>query len=129
MKNYSPTLLKSVNADGFRYFHYDDFKCSHTGKNEIQHSFIDRLDQLRYLCGFPLVVNSGFRDETHPAERRKTSPGWHTKGCAADLAISGGEQRRLLVEMAIFLDFGGIGVYNGFVHVDDRTSQPMLWVG
>ena len=123
------TPLKPVNDDGFRYFKRDDFKCSHTGLNYINTSFIDRLDQLRYLCGFPLSVNSGYRDETHPAEAKKSSPGWHTKGCAADLAVSGGAQRRKVVEMALFTGFTGIGVYRGFVHVDARTSQPMLWAG
>ena len=116
-----------TNEDGFKYFHRADFACKHTGKNEIKDSFIHSLDQLRYVCGFPLVVTSGYRDKTHPEEIDKAVPGQHNKGVAADVRVSGGKQRRKVVEMAFVVGFTGIGVAKGFVHLDKRSSEPMLW--
>jgi zinc D-Ala-D-Ala carboxypeptidase len=119
--------LPAANEDGFRYFHRADFACKHTGKNEIDEVFVHKLDQLRYICGFPFVVTSGYRHETHPAEAKKSSPGEHNKGIAADIAISGGAQRRAIVENALKMGFRGVGVAKGFVHVDIRDTTPVMW--
>ena len=120
-------VLPEINEDGFRYFKRSEFDCSHTGKNEIKDSFIHSLDQLRYVCGFPLVVNSGYRHKTHPEEIGKATPGQHNRGVAADVRVTGGKQRRKVVEMAFVVGFTGIGVSKGFVHLDKRNTEPMLW--
>lgn len=90
--------------------------------------FIHKLDILRERCGFPFVINSGYRDATHPIEARKTTPGTHAQGIAADIKVNNGTQRRKVVEEAIKLNFKGIGVAHSFVHVDDRSTTPVMWV-
>jgi len=110
-----------------KYFTIDEFVCSHTGKVEMNEDFLHRLDQLRERCGFPFVINSGFRDKTHPIEAAKPHPGTHTLGVAVDIAVSNGKQRRKIVEEAVKMSFNGIGVADSFVHVDDRVSAPVLW--
>lgn len=116
----------------FRYFSKsadpDLFFCSHTGLEGIQPRFVRRLDQLRHVCGFPFVITSGFRHETHPIEAAKNEPGTHSEGIAADIRVRGGAQRRLLVWHALNLGFNGIGVARTFVHVDIRDDVPVLWV-
>lgn len=112
----------------FRYFSRDEFKCSHTGQNRIEDSFIESLDALRYLCAFPFVITSGFRAETHPVEARKSKPGIHTEGIAADIAVKNGVQRGVIIENAIKLGFKGIGVAKGFIHVDKRDGPLTVWV-
>tara|TARA_R100000234_G_scaffold103649_1_gene73180 strand:+ start:534 stop:881 length:348 start_codon:yes stop_codon:yes gene_type:complete len=111
----------------FKYFSRDEFKCSETGNNEIQDEFIHALDQLRESCGFPFAITSGYRDPSHSVEAKKEKAGQHTLGIAADIAVSGGSQRFIIVSKALELGFSGIGVAKTFVHVDTRTSQPMLW--
>ena len=76
---------------------------------------------------FPFRITSGDRYPTHSAEADKEKPGQHTFGIAADIAVQGGAQRFVLVSKALELGFSGIGVAKSFVHVDTRTSNPMLW--
>ena len=111
----------------FKYFLRNEFKCSETGNNEIQDEFIHALDKLRGSCGFPFAITSGYRDPSHSVEAKKEKAGQHTLGIAADIAVSGGSQRFIIVSKALELGFSGIGVAKTFVHVDTRTSQPVLW--
>ena len=111
----------------FKYFSRDEFKCSETGNNEIQDEFVHALDKLREECGFPFAITSGYRDPSHSVEAKKEKAGQHTLGIAADIAVSGGSQRFIIVSKAMELGFSGIGVSKTFVHVDIRTTDPMLW--
>ena len=110
-----------------KYFKKEDFNCQETGDNEIQDEFVHRLDELREACGFPFIVTSGYRSPKHSIEARKSKPGTHAQGIAADIRVSGGAQRRLVVEKALEMGFNGVGVAKTFVHVDIRTTTPVLW--
>jgi len=111
-----------------KYFTKEEFDCKHTGHNEMQLEFMEKLDELRELCGFPFIITSGYRDPSHPAEASKTTKGGqHTLGRAADIGVSNGADRRILVENAISLGFNGIGVARGFIHVDNRDTLPVMW--
>ena len=103
------------------------FYCSHTGRQGIMPWFVHRLDALRDACGFPFVITSGYRHPTHPVEASKNEPGTHSEGIAADIKVTGGIQRRVLVSEALRLGFNGIGVARGFVHVDCRDDAPVMW--
>lgn len=119
------------NKDGFHYFSKDGdvrlFTCSHTGDTGINPAFVNRLDELRHRCGFPFKISSGYRSPKHPIEAKKSTPGTHSQGIAADILVFGGDQRRAVVAQAIKMGFGGIGVANDFVHVDDRDTTPVMW--
>ena len=111
----------------YKYFKVEDFDCQETGENDMEPDFIDQLDDLREACGFPFIVTSGYRSPLHSIEKRKATPGTHAQGIAADIKVSGGQQRRLIVEKALELGFGGIGIAKGFVHVDIRCSKEVMW--
>ena len=111
-----------------KYFTKEEFNCKETGENNMQREFMEKLDELRELCGFPFVITSGYRSVHHSAETKKsTKGGVHTLGIAADIAVANGQARREIVVSAIKLGFGGIGVAKGFVHVDSRNSTPVMW--
>lgn len=110
-----------------RYFDISEFDCKHTGRNEMDENFLSAIDELRHRCGFPFTITSGFRDATHPAEARKEKPGTHQAGIAADIAVSNGIQRRQIVNKAVEMGFGGIGVAKTFIHVDIRATDPVMW--
>ena len=113
----------------FKYFTLEEFACKETGENEISEEFVHALDALRHEAGFPFVITSGYRSPRHSLEAKKPGGGGqHTTGRAADIAVSGGVQRYLLVAAAIKLGFSGIGVAKGFVHVDTRTTSRVIWV-
>ena len=111
----------------FKYFKLSDFNCQETGENEMDLDFIMSLDELREACGFPFIITSGYRSPRHSLEAKKDVPGQHAEGIAADIAVNGGAQRWTIVTKAIEQGFTGIGVAKTFIHVDRRTSPPMLW--
>jgi len=41
--------------------------------------------------------------------------------------VSNGVERMKIVKEALDMGFGGIGVARGFVHVDMRTTTPVMW--
>lgn len=96
--------------------------------------FMNRVEELRVACGFPLPVSSAARC---PAYNQKVSStgatGPHTTGRAIDLAVRG-SQALTVVKHALALGFTGIGVQQKgegrFIHIDELTDsagQPRLW--
>jgi hypothetical protein len=111
----------------FRYFTREEFDCRcGCGRNEIPDSFIHDMDDLREACGFPLVVNSGWRCENHPKEAAKATPGEHNRA-AADVRSHNSHQLYVIQEKAYALGFYGIAAGEGFVHVDKRPLKTS-WV-
>lgn len=80
-----------MSLDWSRYpnFTEEEFRCSHTGKCNMRPEFMDALQQIRATFGKPMVVTSGFRHHTHPAEDSKPEPGEHSYGLAADISLAG----------------------------------------
>ena len=91
-------------------------------------AFLAKLDERREICGFPFRITSGYRDATHPSEVVKAAPGTgtHCQGIAADIAVSNGVERMNIVHEALKMGFS-IGVARTFIHVDARTTTPVLW--
>lgn len=112
----------------FKYFERSEFKCSETGENLIKDAFIHKLDDLRELCGFAFHITSGYRSPNHSVEAKKANGGGeHTKGHAADIAVTNAAQRYTLLKNAFTMGFTGIGVASTFIHVDTRRSEPKVW--
>ena len=113
----------------YKFFRLEEFNCTHTNLNEMDHEFLVKLDELRERVGFPFIITSGYRDATHPAEARKAEPGTgtHCQGIAADIKVSNGFERMNIVHEALKLGFGGIGVSKSFIHIDGRKTTPVMW--
>jgi zinc D-Ala-D-Ala carboxypeptidase len=115
-------------------FSESEFKCSHTGKCLMHPDFMARLQSLRKAYGKSMKITSGYRDPTHPIEAKKASPGAHSSGRAADVAIRGADALEL-VKLALAIGFTGIGVQQKgegrFIHLDDiedgSQPRPMIW--
>ena len=109
------------------YFSQYEFKCSHTGKCDMNPEFIDKLNDLRMAFGKPMTITSGFRDATHPIEAKKNTPGAHTTGQAADIAVSREDAFHLL-SLALSKGFTGIGIQQKgsgrFIHLDTLKNSP-----
>jgi len=104
-----------------------EFDCQETGENQMQESFMDKLQALRTAYGAPMRVTSGFRDPRHSIEVSKSAPGVHTRGCAVDIAC-GGQDAYEIMKIALELGFTGIGVQqrgsSRFLHLDTYTGDP-----
>lgn len=84
---------------------------------------------LEDALGFPLKVNSGFRDPAHNAAVGGAKNSQHTHGNAFDVDVSGMsvEQRQEIIRKARAAGFSGIGVYDNALHFDvggDRAWGP-----
>ena len=120
------TRTESSSEPRLRYFTLDEFRCSHCGEVRMDNKFLLKLDRLRDKCGFPFVITSGYRCADHPVEAKKEKPGMHNTGRAADIRVSNGKERYLIVSTATKMGFNGIGVNKSFVHVDTRNNRT-LW--
>lgn len=127
---------QGMDFEGIRYFKPDEFKCRHCGQNLIDLSFVKKLDELRHLCGFPLIVTSGYRCPEYNKKVSTTGEdGPHTTGHAADLAVSRHRAYDLLRHTFV-VGFTGIGIQqkgvSRFVHLDDleepsHSPRPTIW--
>jgi zinc D-Ala-D-Ala carboxypeptidase len=113
-------------------FKREEFLCQHCGSEGIKPEFLDKLQALRTAYGKPMKITSGYRCNKHPIEAKKPSPGAHSSGLAADIAVSGADAHRLL-SLALAHGFTGIGIQQKgdarFIHLDTLTgaTRPALW--
>ena len=110
-----------------RYFKLSDFDCQETGNNEMSEEFLEKLDELRHVCGFPFIITSGYRDPSHSIEARKAKAGTHARGIASDIRINNGNEAYDIIKNAQSMGFNGIGVAKSFIHVDIRQGMPVIW--
>jgi len=88
------------------------------------------LEKIRETIGIPVVVYSGYRCRKHNADQGSQETSQHRKGLAADLhtADHPGWTTEQLYDIAKSIpDFKGLGIYNGFIHVDVRPGARKLW--
>lgn len=110
-----------------RYFKLSDFDCKETGNNEMSEEFLEKLDELRHVCGFPFIITSGYRDPSHSIEARKAKAGTHARGIASDIRINNGNEAYDIIKNAQSMGFNGIGLAKSFIHVDIRKGMPVIW--
>tara|TARA_R110000822_G_scaffold200107_4_gene337741 strand:- start:1589 stop:1930 length:342 start_codon:yes stop_codon:yes gene_type:complete len=110
-----------------KYFDLKEFNCTHSDENEMKPKFLEKIDELRDRCGFSFFIVSGYRCPWHPAEMKKEKPGTHSRGIAADIRVSGGNDRYILVQKALEMGFTGIGIAETFIHLDTRSDTPVIW--
>lgn len=123
-----------INWNDYPNFSKSEFDCKETGNNEMRKRFVDVLQAIRTEYGKPMTISSGYRDPSHSVERNKTNPGAHTYGCAADIAVSGGDAQRLMY-LAYKHGIRRVGVSQKgsgrFLHFDMAEQHgfpsPALW--
>lgn len=103
--------------------------CDSDG-SEMDEAFLLALQDLRTQAGFPFRITSGYRCPKHPIEARKAAPGAHSRGVAADIAVSGVRALELLRLALNDERFNGIGVNQKgdgrFVHLD-MDQRIAIW--
>ena len=122
-----------INWEKYPNFKPAEFICSHCGGDGVQAGLLDKLQAMRTEYGKPMRITSGYRCPQHPVEAKKTAPGAHALGLAADIAAEGAEAHRIL-SLAFKHGFTGVGVQQKgtgrFIHVDVRSGQlptPSVW--
>lgn len=116
-------------GDLTKNFSVDEFRCPCCGRADMDLDFIAKLQELRDFIGKALFVSKGggFRCPDYNAFIGGAEFSQHMKGLAADVGIGSGAHRYEIVSAATRLGFTGIGVAKTFVHVDTRSSAPVMW--
>ncbi len=96
----------------------------------LDSEFLDKLERLRVVLGFPLIVASYYRSpEYNDAHSGTGLTGPHTTGRAIDIQIYGGRMFDLLAFLKLH-KFTGVGVRqhgpreSRFIHLDDLPHGP-----
>jgi uncharacterized protein YcbK (DUF882 family) len=109
-----------------RYFEESEFRMGGMVVFDMMDTtFLNKLDELRGLCGFPFVLNSTYRSPEYNFRIGGAPNSKHMEGIAADIQCIGSTPRSKLVKHALNLGLT-VGVYKNFVHVDDREHQIMF---
>ena len=107
-------------------------------RQEMDTTFLTKLETLRLAFGKPMPVSSGFRCPMHNAQASHTGlSGPHTTGLAVDIRVSGEDAYHLLA-LALQHGFTGIGLSqrgahsSRFLHLDmikpgPGRPRPTLW--
>jgi zinc D-Ala-D-Ala carboxypeptidase len=98
-------------------------------EENMNESFLMRLDEAREYAGIPFIINSAYRSPQHP-ESIKNPTSSHIKGLAVDISAKDSRTRGLILDALRAVGFNRIGIAKTFIHVDvdyDK-SQNVTWV-
>lgn len=107
--------------------------CPCCDELHYDHDFMESLQTLRNWCGRPMTVNSMYRCKKHNQAVGGSDKSYHLIGRAVDIhCTDDNELLEILLHNASLLHaqlrpFTGIGVYNTFVHLDQR-GNPYSWL-
>lgn len=89
---------------------------------------LQKLDKFADLVGFPITINCAYRSKEHEKSKGRDGSSYHCAGRAFDIHCLDSQKRFALVYYAHVVGFNGIGIYQNFVHLDDRATG-CLWYG
>jgi len=100
-------------------------------KRSISQEHLNRIQKVRDILGYGLIVTSGGRCPYHPEEIHRTKPADHQKGLGCDIAVNG-TTRGNVVHAGILTGCNAIGIAKTFVHLGYRSELPeghiTMWV-
>ena len=112
-------------------FSKKEFECKcGCGLYNTNAMLIKGLQELRNYLGMPIIINSGTRCKAHNKKVGGTPNSYHITGHAADIRVPNITPQELakIAEQIRVFKYGGIGIYNTFVHVDVRGRRAR-WRG
>jgi len=116
----------------FKYFTYSEFDepgKPGSGAKHMSTDFIKKLDKIREMVGFPLIITSGYRSPAYNAQVGGVSNSSHIKGLAADISAVTDDMKYEIAQAAISVGISRIGWGNSFIHldVDKDKTQDVVW--
>ena len=124
----------TANEDVTEHFKFTECICPCCERVKIMPEFfrhMKMLEEIRQKLGFAFIINSGYRCPDHNKEVSGSKNSWHMI-FATDVRPKWGEgydQRlKAMYKMALEVHFGGIGLYESFIHLDLRPEETR-WRG
>jgi len=88
----------------------------------VDDKLVDGLQKIRDHFGKPIHINSAYRTPAHNKAVGGSPNSQHLQGKAADIVIAG-VSPLAVAQYAEHIGMGGIGLYDGFTHVDSRDNK------
>ncbi|SRR6056297_1496676 len=108
------------------HFHISEFVCTDPkdlpGKVFLEMELVEKLERFRSLLKMPLVVTSGYRTAKWNRIVGGSPASRHLLGQAADIRMDGHYDKDRITVFAVNAGFKGIGLYDGFIHLDIRRE-------
>lgn len=108
-----------------RFFSLEEFECPCCHRVMLHPLLLRKLSLLRQEINRPLLISSGYRCYKENRKVHGVKASYHLFGLAVDVQVASMEMVDLRV-YAIKISFGGIGLYDNFLHLDIR-SVPERW--
>ena len=87
------------------------------------------LEPIRANFGAPVTINSAYRTPEYNAKVGGAAHSQHCYGTAADIVVKGQTPAAVAAfARALMPDWGGVGVYKSFTHIDVREAKAD-WTG
>ena len=87
------------------------------------------LESIRARFGAAVTINSGYRTPEYNAKVGGVACSQHCYGMAADIVVKGQTPETVAAfARTLMLDWGGVGVYKSFTHIDVREARAD-WAG
>jgi len=119
-------MIKQVNNIKInRFFCLDEFECPCCHRVMLHLVLLRKLSALRQAIGRPLIISSGYRCKKENRRVHGVKTSYHLFGFAADVTVPSMKMSDLL-KYAERIAFGGIGIYDNFLHLDIRPD-PEFW--
>lgn len=140
-----PTSKNSalVGIDGREspFFTAEEFRCRCGGRHGvpcqgyprpgfdnqgIDFHLVTLLDKVRQALGHPIHITSGYRCPAHNTAIGGVEGSFHTQGMAADIVSKVCSPKDLMLLVEAVAGPPGLGIYDGFVHIDTRKGWSKL---
>ena len=127
-----PALRDAPNYYITEHFRYSDLICPCCDLIKLVpavYRHMSMLERLRQDLGTPLAVTSGYRCGKHNAAVGGDARSWHLL-FATDVTLRDSPADEVVLKelyrLADAAGFGGVGLYDGHVHLDLRP-EPSRW--
>ena len=111
-------------------FKVSEFRCKdNSDVIFVAPKLVEILQAIRNHYGKAVNINSGYRTVTYNKKVGGATYSQHLYGTAADIRITGVKPKDLAAYVETLMpNYGGIGIYSNFVHVDVREKRSR-WNG
>lgn len=113
------------------YFQEKEFNRCTPGCSlqDMNQTFMQKLDNARRIAGIPFVINSAFRSVEYEKAHGRKGTSSHTFGRAVDIRCNTNENRIIIVDALLRAGFNRIGIAKTYIHVDDSPKHKpcVMW--
>lgn len=91
----------------------------------VDSQLLDIIQAVRDYYRRTVTITSGHRSPSHNRKVGGATKSWHLVGRAADIRVRGIRPQKVAeyIRRDHMPDFGGVGIYDDFVHLDTRPTR------